>query len=47
VKGIQVRLRRLTFAELRENMAISGTPEHYTECMRWLQHEFHLGELIG
>jgi hypothetical protein len=45
-KDMQVRLQRLTFAEVRENMAISGIPEHCIERIRWLQHEFHLSDLI-
>jgi hypothetical protein len=45
-KDMQVRLPRLTFAEVRENMAISGISEHRIERIRWLQHEFHLSDLI-
>jgi hypothetical protein len=45
-KDIQVRLQRLTSTEVRENMATSGTSEHCMERIRWLQHEFHLSEVI-
>jgi alkanesulfonate monooxygenase SsuD/methylene tetrahydromethanopterin reductase-like flavin-dependent oxidoreductase (luciferase family) len=45
-KEMQTRLQRLTFEEVRENVALIGTPEHCIERIRWLQHEFHLSELI-
>jgi alkanesulfonate monooxygenase SsuD/methylene tetrahydromethanopterin reductase-like flavin-dependent oxidoreductase (luciferase family) len=43
---MQARLQRLTFDEVRENVAIIGTPEHCIERIRWLRNEFHLSELI-
>jgi alkanesulfonate monooxygenase SsuD/methylene tetrahydromethanopterin reductase-like flavin-dependent oxidoreductase (luciferase family) len=43
---MQARLQRLTFEELRENVAIIGTPEHCIERITWLREEFHLSELI-
>jgi alkanesulfonate monooxygenase SsuD/methylene tetrahydromethanopterin reductase-like flavin-dependent oxidoreductase (luciferase family) len=45
-KEMQARLQRLTFEEVRENVAIIGTPEHCIERIRWLKHEFPLSELI-
>jgi alkanesulfonate monooxygenase SsuD/methylene tetrahydromethanopterin reductase-like flavin-dependent oxidoreductase (luciferase family) len=45
-KEMQTRLQRLTFEEVRENVALIGTPEHCIERIRWLQHAFHLSELI-
>lgn len=45
-KEMQVRLQRLTFEEVRETVAIIGTPEHCIERIRWLQEEFPLNELI-
>jgi alkanesulfonate monooxygenase SsuD/methylene tetrahydromethanopterin reductase-like flavin-dependent oxidoreductase (luciferase family) len=42
---MQARLQRLTFEELRENVAIIGTPEHCIERITWLREEFHLSEL--
>jgi alkanesulfonate monooxygenase SsuD/methylene tetrahydromethanopterin reductase-like flavin-dependent oxidoreductase (luciferase family) len=45
-KEMQARLQRLTFEEVRDNVAIIGPPEHCIERIRWLQHEFHLSELI-
>jgi hypothetical protein len=45
-KDTQGRWQRLTFAEVRENMAISGMSEHCIGRIRWLQPEFHLSELI-
>jgi alkanesulfonate monooxygenase SsuD/methylene tetrahydromethanopterin reductase-like flavin-dependent oxidoreductase (luciferase family) len=44
---MQARLQRLTFEEVREGVAIIGTPEHCIERIQWLQEEFHLSELIG
>ena len=43
---MQARLQRLTYEEVRESVAIIGTPEHCIERIRWLQQEFHLSELI-
>jgi alkanesulfonate monooxygenase SsuD/methylene tetrahydromethanopterin reductase-like flavin-dependent oxidoreductase (luciferase family) len=43
---MQARLQRLTFEEVRESIAIIGTPEQCIERIRWLQEEFHLSELI-
>jgi alkanesulfonate monooxygenase SsuD/methylene tetrahydromethanopterin reductase-like flavin-dependent oxidoreductase (luciferase family) len=45
-KEMQARLQRLTFEEVRENVAIIGTPEHCIERITWLREEFHLSELI-
>lgn len=46
-KEMQARLQRLTFAEVRENVAIIGTPEHCIERIKWLREEFQVSELIG
>ena len=46
-KEMQARLQRLTFEEVRENVAIIGTPEHCIERITWLREEFQLSELIG
>jgi alkanesulfonate monooxygenase SsuD/methylene tetrahydromethanopterin reductase-like flavin-dependent oxidoreductase (luciferase family) len=43
---MQARLQRLTFDEVRENVAIIGTPERCIERIRWLRDEFHVSELI-
>jgi alkanesulfonate monooxygenase SsuD/methylene tetrahydromethanopterin reductase-like flavin-dependent oxidoreductase (luciferase family) len=43
---MRARLQRLTFDEVRESVAIIGTPEHCIERIEWLQEEFHLSELI-
>jgi alkanesulfonate monooxygenase SsuD/methylene tetrahydromethanopterin reductase-like flavin-dependent oxidoreductase (luciferase family) len=45
-KEMQARLQRLTFEEVRENVAIIGTPEHCIERITWLREEFQLSELI-
>ena len=46
-KEMQERLQRLTFEEVRENVAIIGTPEQCIERINWLREEFQLSELIG
>jgi hypothetical protein len=46
VREMQARLQYLTCEEVRENMAIIGTPEHSIERITWLREEFQLGELI-
>jgi len=43
---MQARLQRLTFEEVRDSVAIIGTPEHCIERIKWLRDEFHLSELI-
>jgi alkanesulfonate monooxygenase SsuD/methylene tetrahydromethanopterin reductase-like flavin-dependent oxidoreductase (luciferase family) len=43
---MQARFQRLTFEEVRENVAIIGTPEHCIERITWLREEFQLSELI-
>jgi alkanesulfonate monooxygenase SsuD/methylene tetrahydromethanopterin reductase-like flavin-dependent oxidoreductase (luciferase family) len=43
---MRARLQRLTFEEVRENVAIIGTPERCIERIRWLREEFSLSELI-
>jgi alkanesulfonate monooxygenase SsuD/methylene tetrahydromethanopterin reductase-like flavin-dependent oxidoreductase (luciferase family) len=43
---MQARLQRLTFEEVRNSVAIIGTPERCIERIRWLQDEFQLSELI-
>jgi alkanesulfonate monooxygenase SsuD/methylene tetrahydromethanopterin reductase-like flavin-dependent oxidoreductase (luciferase family) len=45
-KEMQARFQRLTFEEVRENVAIIGTPEHCIERIAWLREEFQLSELI-
>ena len=45
-KEMQDRFQRLTFEEVRENVAIIGTPEHCLERISWLREEFQLSELI-
>jgi hypothetical protein len=45
-REMQARLQRLTFEEVRESMAIIGTPVHCIERIRWLQEGFRLSELI-
>ena len=45
-REMQARLQRLTFEEVRENMAIIGPPEHCIERITWLREEFQLSELI-
>jgi hypothetical protein len=45
-KQMQTGLQLLTIEEVRENVAIIGTPEHCIQCIRCLQQEFHLRELI-
>jgi alkanesulfonate monooxygenase SsuD/methylene tetrahydromethanopterin reductase-like flavin-dependent oxidoreductase (luciferase family) len=45
-KEMQARFQRLTFEEVRENVAIIGTPEHCIERITWLREEFQLSELI-
>lgn len=45
-KEMQARLQRLTFEEVRENVAIIGTPEQCIERITWLREEFQLSELI-
>ena len=45
-KEMQARLQRLTFEEVRENVAVIGTPEHCIERIKWLREEFGLAELI-
>jgi alkanesulfonate monooxygenase SsuD/methylene tetrahydromethanopterin reductase-like flavin-dependent oxidoreductase (luciferase family) len=45
-KEMAARLQRLSFEEVRESVAIIGTPEHCIERIQWLQDEFHLNELI-
>lgn len=45
-KEMQARLQRLTFEEVRENVAVIGTPEHCIERIRWLREEFGVAELI-
>ena len=45
-KAMQARLQRLTLEEVRESVAIIGTPERCIDRIRWLQPEFHLNELI-
>lgn len=45
-REMQARLQRLTFAEVQENMAIIGTPEHCLERIAWLKEEFKISELI-
>ena len=45
-REMQARLQRLTFEEVRENVAIIGTPEHCIERITWLREEFQLSELI-
>jgi alkanesulfonate monooxygenase SsuD/methylene tetrahydromethanopterin reductase-like flavin-dependent oxidoreductase (luciferase family) len=45
-KEMQARLQRLTFEEVRQSVAIIGTPEHCIERIQWLREEFHLSELI-
>ena len=46
-REMQARFQRLTFEEVRENVAIIGTPEHCLERISWLREEFQLSELIG
>ena len=43
---MRARLQRLTFEEVRDSVAIIGTPEHCIERIKWLRDEFHLSELI-
>lgn len=45
-KEMQARFERLTFEEVRENVAIIGTPEQCLARIAWLQEEFQLSELI-
>lgn len=45
-REMQARFQRLTFEEVRENVAIIGTPEHCIERITWLREEFQLSELI-
>jgi alkanesulfonate monooxygenase SsuD/methylene tetrahydromethanopterin reductase-like flavin-dependent oxidoreductase (luciferase family) len=45
-REMQDRFQRLTFEEVRENVAIIGTPEHCLERISWLREEFQLSELI-
>jgi len=45
-KEMQARLQRLTFDEVRDNVAIIGTAAHCIERIRWLREEFHLSQLI-
>lgn len=45
-KEMQARLQRLTFEEVRENVAIIGTPEHCIDRINWLREEFQVSELI-
>ena len=43
---MQARLQRLTFEEVRDSVALIGTPEHCIERIKWLRDELHLSELI-
>jgi alkanesulfonate monooxygenase SsuD/methylene tetrahydromethanopterin reductase-like flavin-dependent oxidoreductase (luciferase family) len=43
---LRARLQRLTFEEVRENVAIIGTPEHCIKRIQWLREEFRVSELI-
>jgi alkanesulfonate monooxygenase SsuD/methylene tetrahydromethanopterin reductase-like flavin-dependent oxidoreductase (luciferase family) len=45
-KEMQARLQRLTFEEVRDSVAIIGTPAHCIERINWLRDEFPLNELI-
>ena len=45
-REMQARFQRLTFEEVRENVAIIGTPEQCLERINWLREEFQLSELI-
>ncbi|MGE3536404.1 MAG: LLM class flavin-dependent oxidoreductase [Candidatus Tectimicrobiota bacterium] len=45
-KEMQARLQRLTFEDVRENVAIIGTPDQCIERIHWLRDEFQLSELI-
>ena len=43
---MQTRLQRLSFEEVRDSVAVIGTPEHCVERITWLRDEFHLSEFI-
>ena len=43
---MQARLQQLTFEEVRQSVAIIGTPEYCIERIQWLREEFQLSELI-
>jgi alkanesulfonate monooxygenase SsuD/methylene tetrahydromethanopterin reductase-like flavin-dependent oxidoreductase (luciferase family) len=43
---MQARLQRLTLEEVRDSVAIIGTPAHCMERIKWLRNEFHCNELI-
>lgn len=45
-KEMQARLQKLTFEEVRENVAVIGTPEQCIERIKWLREEFKVAELI-
>lgn len=43
----QARMQSLTFEEVRETVAVIGTPEQCIERIKWLREEFRVSELIG
>jgi hypothetical protein len=45
-REMPARLQRLTCAEVRENMAIMGPPEHCIARMLWRREECQLSALI-
>ena len=42
----QARLKSLTFDEMRETVAVIGTPERCIERIKWLREELGIAELI-
>ncbi len=45
-REMRARLQGLTFEDVREQVAIIGTPEQCISRIKWLQEEFKLSELI-